>query len=350
MQTAAAQGEPAVRVSTAAPPVAWDGGPDGLVRGPWNRLALEAARRFVETRGAWARVLLVTGGEGTGKTSLLGAIENGLRDSGARRPATMRIGSEDFLRQFTYAVTHNRMGAFRQKFRSAEILLFDDVDRLAHRPATQAEFLHMFDHLDAAGRGIVLTCRIRPREIQGLTRTLQSRLASAMQVRLEPPDEAGRRSLVQAAALRERRTLPPEVLGALAAAPGSARAVLERWVMVRESPTISVASASAAGRACRPGPSLAGIAAAVARLHGLETRDLAGEGRSRRVTIPRHICFHLAKKLTGHSLQEIAAHFGNRNHATVLYACRKIAAEMEADPGMKLAVEQAERAVAVRES
>jgi chromosomal replication initiator protein len=302
------------------------------VTGPWNKLAHEAARRFVESRGAWSRVLLISGTEGNGKSHLLAAIEAGLRDGAGRRPAVARVTCDDFMRQFTYASTQGRMAAFRQKYRTTEILLLDDVDRLTGRPATQEEFLHLFDHLDSAGRSVVVSTRVKPRDIQGLKRPLQSRLAAAMQVRLESPDEPGRRSLLQLAALRDRRTFSHEALAAAASPPASVRDVLGRWDRLRDLVTISVSAACAAcGPAKTAGPTLDAIVEAVARQFGLRTAEITGNGRARRLTAPRHVCFFLAKKLTGHSLQEIAKHFGGKNHATVLYACKKMAQGLPGD-------------------
>lgn len=317
------------------------------VTGPWNRLAHEAARRFVESRGAWSRILLVAGAAGNGKTHLLAAMEAGLREGQGRRPATVRVGCDDFMRQFTYASTQGRMAAFRQKYRSTEVLMMDDVDRLSGRAATQEEFQHLFDHLDTAGRSIVLSTTRRLRDIEGLRKPLLSRLAAAMQVRLDFPDDAGRRSLLQSAALRDRRTLAPEVLAAAAEAKGSVLEVLDRWSKLRELATISVAAAAAAAEPERPaGPTLASILDAVARRFGLAPKDITGSGRARRLTTPRHVGLFLAKKLTAHSLQEIATFFGGLNHATVLYACRKVEEEMEKAPALKRQVEEAERASA----
>jgi chromosomal replication initiator protein len=318
-----------------------------LVTGAWNRLAVEAARRFIESRGAWSRILLVVGGAGAGKSCLLSAIDGGLREAPGRRPALARMGCDDFVKQFTYAVTHGKMAAFRQKFRTLEAFLIDDVDRLANRPATQEEFVHVFDALESAGRSLVMTARTRPREIQGITKGLQSRLAAAMSVRLDPPDADGRRSLLQMAALRDRRPLAADVIDAAAAPPGNVRDVLERWGRLRGLTHITPAAAAAS--ACAPrhaGPTLEGIAAAVAALYGLKTAELSGDSRSRRVTLPRHVCFLLAKRHTKHSLQEIAAFFGGRNHATVLYACRKMGEAMDKDVALKQQVARAERAVA----
>jgi chromosomal replication initiator protein len=313
------------------------------VTGPWNRLAHEAARRFAESRGAWSRVLLVSSAEGNGKSHLLAAIDAGLRDGAGKRPAVVRTTCDDFMRQFTYASTQGRMAAFRQKFRSTEVLLLDDVDRLTGRPATQEEFLHLFDHLDSAGRSIVVSSRRQPRDIEGLRKPLQSRLAAAMQVRLEAPDEAGRRSLLQLSALRDRRTLPAEVLAAAAAPAGTVRDVLGRWDRLRELATISVTAACASCLPARSsGPTVASIVEAVAHRFGLQPKEITGSGRSRRLTAPRHVCFFLAKKLTGQSLQEIATQFGGKNHATVLYACRKVAGDLAKDAAFRKAFEAIE--------
>ncbi|MEK7467339.1 MAG: DnaA/Hda family protein [Planctomycetota bacterium] len=310
------------------------------VTGAWNRLAHEASRRFVESRGAWSRVLLISGGEGNGKSHLLAAIEAGLRDGPGRRPAVVRVTCDDFMRQFTYASTQGRMAAFRQKYRSTEVLLLDDVDRLTGRPATQEEFLHVFDHLDSAGRSIVVSTRVKPRDIAGLRGPLLSRLSAAMQVRLEPPDEPGRRSLLQLAALRDRRTLPSDVLAAAASMPGNVRDVLGRWARLCDLATISVSAAYAAGGPAKSaGPTLDGILEAVARQFGLRTAEITGSGRARRLTAPRHVCFFLAKQLTSHSLQEIAKHFGGKNHATVLYACKKLAQGLPGDPELRKRVD-----------
>ncbi|MBI2921840.1 MAG: AAA family ATPase [Planctomycetes bacterium] len=354
MSTGIALGDPKARAAEPAPVRArearFETGLDAdlaaMVIGPWNRIAHEAARRFVETRGAWTRSLIVVGGEGAGKSLLLGAIERGLREAPGRRPNVTRIGCEDFLRQFTYAATHGKMAPFRQKFRSMDVLLFDDVDQLAGRRATQEEFVHIFDHLETAGRSLLLSSRARPREIPSLSRTLQSRLSAAMQVRIDPPDEAGRKNLLQHVALRDRRTLSPDILEAASKPPGSAREITDRYTRMRELASMTPAAVAAiAGAPRRQGPTLEDIGKAVAMLFGLKLEEINGTGRARRVTIPRHACFLLSKKLTEHSLQEIADFFGGRNHATVLYACRHMALAMEKDAALRGQVARLERIV-----
>ncbi|MCC6738693.1 MAG: hypothetical protein IT452_06580, partial [Planctomycetia bacterium] len=118
MDTITAPGEPRARGWAPPQPGA---GLARMVTGPWNRLAHEAARRFVESRGAWSRVLLVSGGEGNGKTRLLEAIEQGLREAAGKPAAVVRASCDDFVRHFTYASTHGRMAAFRQKYRTTEV-------------------------------------------------------------------------------------------------------------------------------------------------------------------------------------------------------------------------------------
>ncbi|MCC6739451.1 MAG: hypothetical protein IT452_10425, partial [Planctomycetia bacterium] len=224
--------------------------------------------------------------------------------------------------------------------RTTEVLLFDDADRLSGKPATQEEFQHLFDHLDTAGRSVVVTTRILPRDLGGLRRPLQSRLSAAMQVRLEAPDEAGRRSLLQHEALRERRTIPADALAAAAASPGTVRDIVDRWARLREMPVVTAAAASVAcAAASGTGPTLESILGNVSSRFGLVPADIRGGGRSRRLTLPRHVCFYLAKKLTSHSLQEIADFFGGRNHATVLYAVRRVEDDLPGDAALRKSVE-----------
>jgi chromosomal replication initiator protein len=111
--------------------------------------------------------------------------------------------------------------------------------------------------------------------------------------------------------------------------------------------TISVAAASASAEPARPdGPTLASILEAVSLRFGIPAKEITGTGRARRLTSPRHVCLFLAKKLTPHSLQEIATFFGGLNHATVLYACRKVEEEMAKSGAARKQVEEAERVAA----
>ena len=322
---------------------------DALVVGRCNRLAVDAARAVIESPGAGYNPLFVYGGPGVGKTHLLQAVCHQLR---AARPgaAVLYLSCEEFTNAYIAAVQSSALGAFRSRCRGADCLALDDVQFLASKERTQEEFVHTFDALLHAGRQVVLAGERHPRELSGISEKLRTRFLGGLVAPLEAPDCATRLEIVRAKAARRRLELEGEVVELVARRfEGSARELEGAVAML-------AAAARADGRppdsararavlrqlaALSEGPpGLEDIVRVVCRRYRLGAEELRSTSRSRRVMVPRQVAMYLARRHTELSLAEVGREFSGRDHATVLYAERKVAELIEADPAMRATVEE----------
>jgi len=352
---AASPGEAGAAAPEARPGPAWgsrlnrDFALDALVVGRSNRLAVDAAQAVVESPGAGYNPLFVYGGPGVGKTHLLQAICHQLHTA---RPgaAVMYLSCEEFTNAYIAAVQGSALPAFRARCRGADCLALDDVQFLGSKEHTQEEFLHTFDALLHAGRQVILAGERHPRELSGLSEKLKARFLGGLVAQLEVPDYPTRLEIVRAKAARRRLALDGEVaelvarrfegsarelegavamLAAAARADGRppdaarARAVLRQLAALSEGP-----------------PGVEDIVRLICRRYSLGAEELRSASRSRRVMVPRQLAMYLARRHTALSLAEVGREFSGRDHATVLYAERKVAELVEADPALRAAVEE----------
>ncbi len=201
---------------------------------------------------------------------------------------------------------------------ACDVFILEDVQ---HLPARHAEDLcRLIDQRQAQGQGLIVTCG-RPLNAQRhWPRRLSSRLSSGLMVAVRPPGVASRRRILRALAGREGRPLPPETLERLARRPGGLRAAIGAW----RSGTFDSPLAEAGEEV------FAAVLREVCAAFAVERRELLGPGRSRRLVRPRQVAMHLLRQ-AGWSLPQLARAF-RRDHATVLYACRKVAQDRQHDP------------------
>ncbi|MFH0962443.1 MAG: chromosomal replication initiator protein DnaA [Planctomycetota bacterium] len=312
-----------------------------FVVGPCNELAYRAACRVVEDVGTFYNPLFIHGGSGLGKTHLLQGIAHALR--GRRRLKTLPVSAVDFTSQFVQSARNGDFTSFRSRFRSADVLLVDEMDFLANKEGTQEEFLHTFDALLHAGRQIIIASSVHPRELSNFNRHLVGRLIMGLVVRLDPPDMETRVRILQAKAAERELSLPAPVAQYVAAnLSGNVRELegalncvtnlrdekgsLEDLAAVRQ-----VVSHLVVATAAEP-LTLRRIEGAVREYFGIEAEKLHSRQRSRAVAYPRQICMYLARELAGTAFQEIAGFFGSANHTTAISACNTIRSRSERDP------------------
>jgi chromosomal replication initiator protein len=317
-----------------------------FVVGPCNELALGAARRFCEGAVGGAAPLYLFGQVGTGKTHLLEGICRQLRRA---RPAcnVLLLTSEDFTNHFTAALRGHTLPSFRQRFRTADALLVDDVDFLDGKRGVQEEFLHTIKQLETCGKLLALTADRHPRLLARTSEELKTRYLSGMFCRIEPPCPQTRLTFAQRKARALQCELPHEVLEYVAGRP---------WPSIRELEgslqSLALLRQVSGGRltvgaarrlvlelerdALRP-VRLPDVERAVCDLFGVREEELKSSSRSRLVSTPRMLAMYLARRHTGAAYSEIGSYFGGRNHATVISAERKVTAAIRQDGLIKLA-------------
>jgi len=306
---------------------------DSFIVGPSNELAYTAAKAVVGDTKSPYNPLFIHGGYGVGKTHLLQGICNAVRES---RPQTnwLYISAEDFANQFVLALKTRKLEAFRRRMRQTELLAIDDIHFLAGKPSTQEEFLHTFNSIDMAGKQVVLASDAHPKMIGQLSEKLVNRFVSGMVVKIDLPDRQTRVAICRQYAKNAGITLPEAVLkyiteniktnvreleGALVkliafASLQNARINLD---LAREVLTEHLARTDPIVHICD-------IESSVAAYFGITIANLHSSKKNKVIAMARHFGMYLARKLTKMSSLEVGRLMGKKNHATVLFACKKV--------------------------
>lgn len=313
---------------------------ESFVVGPCNRLAFSVAASVVENPGADHTPVFFHSGCGLGKTHLLQAVANGLTEQkpGAR---WVYATGEEFTNQFLYALRQRRLDAFRHRFRDIDVLLLDDMHFIANKRATQEEFLHTFNAIDAAGKRVILASDAHPKMMGELSESLVSRLIAGMVVRIEHPDIETRCEILRRRAVGAQHKVPEPVIryiaeriqGNVRELEGCLLKLLAYAALTNAHITLELARQALDEHLAQTGKVLtvSDIEQSVATYFGLTTADLHTSRKSKTIALGRNIAMHLARKHTNLSFPEIARLMGNKNHTTVLLACRRIGRLLEED-------------------
>ena len=312
-----------------------------FVTGPSNELASEAARSIADRLGEATHPLYIYAASGLGKTHLLSAIAHQV----AQRRPSCRISylpTQRFVEEFVHAVRAGSVEAFDRKYRDdCDLLLLDDVHVLRGKDGTQERFFHIFNALYDRHVPIVMTSDQWPKEIPDLEERLRTRFLWGLIVDIQPPEFETRVALLRHKAEDEGINLPDDVAQVIALkVTGSVReleGVLGRVAAQAEvtGHPIDIALAQEVLNILLPvAPvtcTIEDLQRAVCNLFGIHLSDLRGPSRRRSVTLPRHIAMYLAREALRHPLPAIGERFGNRDHTTVMSACRHVGELLESD-------------------
>lgn len=316
---------------------------DSFVTGKANQLARAAAIQVAENPGISYNPLFIYGGVGLGKTHLLQAIGNHL----AERRAQARIRythAEQYVTDVVRAYQQRSFDEFKRYYHSLDLLLIDDIQFFSNKGRTQEEFFYAFNALVEAHKQIVISCDTYPKEISGMEERLISRFGWGLTVAIEPPELEMRVAIVLKKAEAESVDLSEEIAFFIAKHIRSNVRELEgalKKVLAFSRFTSRELSLDLAKEALRDILNVAnrqitvdGIQKTVAEYFKIKISDMHSKKRSRNVARPRQVAMALAKDLTQMSLPEIGEAFGNRDHTTVLHACRTIASLRKQDNGI----------------
>jgi chromosomal replication initiator protein len=312
---------------------------DSFVVSSCNQFAHAAATAVAEQPRRAYNPLYIYGGVGLGKTHLMQAIGNHVAQ---RRGMRMTyISSEQFVNELINAIRFERTLEFKERFRSVDLLLIDDIQFLAGKERTQEEFFHTFNALYDAEKQIVITSDVPPRDIPTLEERLRSRFEWGLIADLQPPDLETKIAILRKKAEMEQADVPDDVALFVASSCKSNIRELEgaliRLVayasMKRQAITLDLARETL--RDLLPSESPAATAESIQKLvanyYNLKVIELKSRNNSPQVAFPRQVAMYLCKHLTGCSLQEIGHRFGGKHHSTVIHAVRKIEARRGSD-------------------
>ncbi len=303
-----------------------------FVVGKSNELAFRTAKAVAERPGQFGP-LMVFGLPGVGKTHLQHAVVHHLRRDG-RRIRTLRLTAEQFTAEFLDALNRRALPGFRQKYRSIDVFLIDDIQFFAGKPATLDELLYTIDTLHEQGRQVILTCDRSPGDLQKVSLELVSRISGGLAIPIGPPEYETRLGIVRQIAAQRNVDIDDQIAVLIATqVAGSARQLsgainrLAATSLAHDEPiTADFARVTLAEFVQQNAPSvrLADIQRAVCEVFGVEASSLKSDRKSRSVAEPRMLAMWLARKYTRSALGEIGEFFGRRSHSTVISAQRKI--------------------------
>ncbi len=315
---------------------------DQFIIGDGNRLAHAAALAVAELPGQAYNPLFLYAPPGLGKTHLLHAIGNYvLAFAGG---ATVRYATvESFTNHFISAISSRSLDRFKRAYRSADVLLVDDVQFLASKAKTEEEFFHTFNALYEDGRQLVLTCDRLPRQMLTVEDRLRERFEAGLVADIKPPDFATRVAILRKRAALDRVPLADaSVLDLIAdrvtrnvrTLEGALIRIVAHHSLSRKPIDVSLAQSVLDSWSVPPSDApiaLGQIQAAVATRFDLTVSELVSASREARIAWPRQVAIHLCREMTDASLSSIGEAFGGRNHATVLHACRRVAERLASD-------------------
>lgn len=318
---------------------------DIFVVGSSNRLAHAASLAVAEMPGRAYNPLFIYGGVGLGKTHLMQAIGH---QALVRRPAlkVLYVPAETFTNEMVNAVRDGKGYEFRNRYRTIDLLLIDDIQFIAGKVGTQEEFFHTFEALYGAQKQIVISSDRPPKEITTLEHRLRSRFEWGLITDIQPPDYETRLAILRKRCLVENLSVDDEALEYIANHIESNIRELEgafiRYIAhcsVHHLP-FTAEHAPTALRELLPTPrerkiTIRAIQETVADYYNLQLSDFSAKRRTRSISYPRQIAMYLARELTESSLPLIGEEFGGRDHTTVIHACKQISQALLADSQLR---------------
>jgi chromosomal replication initiator protein len=301
-----------------------------FVVGSGNRLAHAACLAVAEKPARAYNPLFLYGGVGLGKTHLLHAIGNACHTRGLN---VLYVSSEEFTNDMINAIRTHTNQAFREKYRSADVLLVDDIQFIAGKESTQEEFFHTFNTLHGQDKQIIVSSDRPPKSLNTLDERLRSRFEWGLTADIQPPDLETRLAILRSKAERSGRQVPDEVLESIARRVQSnireLEGALNRILAFADlsgahlgSQLVEVALADLMPHKRNIPPDK--ILEAVAIRQGIDVGDLIGQNRSAKIAIPRQLAMYILREFNEISFPQIGEILGGRDHTTVMYGIKRV--------------------------
>ena len=314
---------------------------DTFVMGENNSFAYNAAVAVSKNPGRAYNPVLIHGGVGLGKTHLIQAIGNAVYQSGGLK--VIYITAENFTNEFIQSLNDKTPQKFKNKYRSADVLLIDDIHFLQNKESTQEELFYTFDALYNSYKQIVFTCDRPISELKNLTERLRSRFERGLNVDLQPPKYEMRRAILEKklayihdqSCSKITSLIPQEVIDLIAQNVETNVRDLESCLtkiiayaeLVESKVTLEIAQQQLRDKFSSSQPSnisIDVIQRVVADDFNISLVDIKGKKRTKNVTLPRQIAMYIAQEITEFSTTELGIEFGGKDHTTVMHSCQKI--------------------------
>ena len=311
---------------------------DAFVVGSGNRFAHAACVAVAEKLGGRNyNPLFLYGGSGLGKTHLMHSIGNYVT-SRRKEKKVIYVQCEQFVNEFISAIKETSYDEFRDKYRSADLLLIDDIQFIEGKEQMQIEFFHTFNALHESGKHIVMTCDKPPQSLASLEERLRTRFSSGLIVDIQPPDYETRYAILQKRAQQNAVQVPEEVMDYIASniatnireLDGAFNTVLA-YSLLAGSLDLDVAVA-ALKDIILPRPekmiTFQLIMEVVSRYYNISVSEILSNRRSKDIIVPRQVAMYLCRYVINMTFPKIGEVFGGKDHTTVIHACNKVSSEL----------------------
>jgi chromosomal replication initiator protein len=330
-----------------------------FVEGDCNRLARSAGFAVAQKPGITSfNPLMVYGGVGLGKTHLVQAIGNEVKNLFNVDKFVLYVSSEKFTNQFIEALKNNRVQEFSNYYLQVDILILDDVQFLAGKEKTQEIFFHIFNHLHQSGKQIIMTSDCSPRDLKGLQERLLSRFKWGLTADLQQPDYETRMAIIQKKIQDDGINIPEDVVEYLAYSidtnirelEGVLISLIAHASLVRQDINLELAKQTLKNivHDIDTEVGIDYIQKTVSEYFKIDISELKGKTRKKEIVIPRQVAIYFSKLYTNHSLKVIGHYFGGRDHSTVIHAMHSVEDMIETDIRFKSSIEELKKKLKMR--
>jgi len=316
---------------------------ESFVVGSGNELAYAACQAIAVTPGTKYNPLFLYGGVGIGKTHLIQAVGNAVlaNKPGAR---VVYITSEQFLQEFVDALRYKKNTDFADHYRSADVLIVDDIQFIAGKEKVQEEFFHTFNALHQASKQIIISSDKQPRDIPTIEERLRSRFAWGMSIDMQTPDFETRCAILQIKAEMQHVQLPNDLVDYLATnvttnireLEGALNQLLAFCEMRQLEPNLAIATGLLGAAQTRPKHlSSRQIIERCAKHYQVSVEDIVGPKRDKDIVVPRQIAMYMLRSELHLSFPKIARELGRKDHTTAIHSVEKIEREQRIDASIR---------------
>lgn len=321
---------------------------DSFIVGSGNELAYAACQAIAANPGTKYNPLFVYGGVGIGKTHLIQAVGNGVIANNPNAHVVY-ISTEQFVQEFLDAIRYKKNTDFAGYYRSADVLIIDDIQFIAGKEKTQEEFFHTFNALHQANKQVIISSDKPPKDIPTLEERLRSRFAWGMSIDMQIPDFETRCAIVQTKAQTQSIELSPPVVEYLAnnvrtnirELEGALNQLIALCEMRNMTPDLAMAKSVLGASRSRPKHiSARQVIERTAKYFQITVDDILGPKRDKDIVVPRQVAMYMLRSELHLSFPKIAKELGRKDHTTAIHSVEKIERESAADPVIKSAIGQ----------
>lgn len=322
---------------------------DTFVSGPSNQFAHAAAMAVAKNPATTYNPLFIYGGVGLGKTHIIHSIGNEILKTNKNLKITY-YSSEKFTNELINSLRHGKMEEFRNKFRSIDVLLIDDIQFIAGKKSTQEEFFHTFNALYESHKQIVVTSDKFPKEIPDLEERLRSRFEWGLIADIQEPDTETKQAILKMKSEINNINISEEVIFFLANSITSNVRELEGYLIrigayssLTSTPiNIDMAKDVLKNIITENNKEITvdRIQKTVAEHYQIKTSEIKSQKRLKNIVLPRQIAMYISRNMTNLSYPEIGDKFGGKDHSTIIHAIKKIEEKMSSDMGLKMTVDK----------